>query len=72
MSFSLDLAWFGLYNPATSRQAVSFFTSERITFSALADETAPTSTNVAQTLSALARQCQDNIDLSGDRAFAHV
>jgi hypothetical protein len=33
MSFSLDLAWGGYYNPATSRQAVSFLTSERITLS---------------------------------------
>lgn len=66
MSFSLDLVRHGLYNPATSRQAVSFFTSERTTISALGlcqDETAPTSTNVAQTLSALARQCQDIIGL---------
>jgi hypothetical protein len=66
MSFSLDLGLHELYKPATSRQAVSFFTSERITISALGlcqDETAPTSTNVAQTLSALARQCQDIIGL---------
>ena len=33
VSFSLDLAWVGYYNPPTSRQAVSFLTSERITFS---------------------------------------
>ena len=66
MSFSLDLAWVGYYNPATSRQAVSFLTSERITLSSFGTKRAPTSTNVAQTLSALTRQCQDDLGLSGE------
>ena len=67
-AFGLDLALVGLYNPPTSRQAVSVPASERTTFQSailLRTETAPTSTNVAQTLSALARQCQDDLGLSG-------
>jgi hypothetical protein len=49
---------------------VSFPASERTTFLAfIQGGSAPTSTDDAQTLSALARQCQDIIDLEGHRAL---
>jgi hypothetical protein len=65
--FILDLPTREKYNPRTLRQAVSFqgvgtdhpFSPE-IGLLIFGEKRAPTSTNVAQTLSIKARQCQDD------------